>query len=129
MSGDRFPIKIGMMGPFLKLIKVNKEAAHVDLAEEELTVTFGYVGAKIAYDNVEAVEKKGWNILYGLGLRPALGGTLGYISAAGDAVWITLKEAQDLKVGPGSVTMSRTKVAISMEDPDGFVAALEQRRG
>ena len=131
MSNDpvRHNLKVGLLAPLLKLIKVNDSNSYVDLGSDAMVVQFGYIDATIPYSNIDTVEVKSWGLIYGIGLRPGPDESLGYIATAGDAVWVALKEPQDLKAGPGSLTMNRARIALSMEDNDAFAQALEERLG
>lgn len=125
---DRFPIRISpALSPLLRLIRVKPESAFVELGDDALTIQFGYVDASIPYRNIETVEKGPWKIICGYGLRLAPGKTMGYVSGIGDVVYLSLAEPQDLKSGPGKMSMSRERAAISIEEPDPFIEALATR--
>ena len=127
MPVERHPIRLGLMSFMLRLIKVRAENAYVELSDESLAVQFGYVDAEIPYANMEAIEIKPWPVLGGVGLRIWTNRTMGYIGALGDALWITLKEPQDLRAGPGSMSMQRRAVVISTDNAVALKAALESR--
>ena len=127
MSGNRYPIRLGLFRFFLRIIKVKRDTAYVDLDDECVSIRFGYIDAQIPYTNVATVEVRDWPAIYGAGLRIARHRTMGYIGAFGDAVWIQLAEAQRLKAGPGKMGMNRDWVAISVENPEEFAAELQRR--
>lgn len=127
---DKFAIRIsGVLSPLLKVIKVNRESAFVELSDDALSIQFGYVNARIPYTNIATAEKGSWSIAYGYGLRIAPKKTMSYVSATSDVAYVALKEAQDLKAGPGDMSISRERVAISLEEPDMLVDALKAKLG
>ena len=121
------PIRLGVFGPFLRLIKVKSDNAYVELRDEGLFISFGYIEAEVPYANMASVKIDRWPVLGGVGLRVWSDQTMGYIGALGSAVWIALKEAQTLKAGPGSMSLDRRNVALTMVDDEGLLKALEER--
>ena len=128
MSDARYPIRISaVFGLVLRLLKVKKDTAWVELGDDGLHIEYGYVAADVAYDNIEEVAVRHWPTLYGFGLRVGPKRTMGYVAAGGNVVWLVLKEPQPLSLGVRKLTLERKQIAVSVADPEAFTEALRLR--
>lgn len=123
--GQRFTIKRDTIwkAPLL-LIGVMDGRAHVEIENDAVSFCFGLSKGRIALGEIAAVERASWRMLYGIGVRIAPEDTLGFVGSTKNTVAMRLNAPHEFKV---PFTMRFTRVAFSLEDPDGFIAALQAR--
>ena len=105
----------------LRIIRVRRERAFVDVDSDEIKIQFGYVSATIPYSNISEVEPRKWPILYGIGLRIGKDRTIGYIGSTDGVVGLSLVEPQRLQIGPRNLSMECRNIAVSLVDPEAFI--------
>ena len=108
----------------LLLIGATAERSRVTLEDEVLDVRFGAAHVRIPYANIRAVTPRAWRWWLGIGIRIAGDKTLGLVGSTTGVVQIALK-APSVE---GVLFMRHPhNIAVSLEDPDGFVQAVEAR--
>lgn len=111
--------------PFMLLIGITGPAKrYVELTEEGLDLRFGWWKDHIPWERIADVQPRGWKTLYGYGMRIAPESTLGLVGTSSGVVSVALGEAQTFKV---PMKMSFENVALSLDDPEGFMTALRHR--
>lgn len=108
----------------LLIIGATEARSVVTLEDDALDVRFGGARVRIPYANVRSVRERAWSWLLGVGIRIAGDKTLGLVGATEGVVQIALKEPSS----EGVLFLRHPRnVAVSLEDPAGFVAAVERR--
>ncbi len=122
----RFNIRINtLLKPLMALVLgVTEKRAYVELGDDSLTARYGWFSETIALSSILSVEKMAWPLYYGLGLRVAPGLTLGYVADLDCVVSLSLRDKLPAICGLGF-----SKLAMSLEEPDAFMAALHARLG
>lgn len=123
----RFNIRIDWWcQPFLLFIGVSPGNAYVDLTADELRIKFGPAFDRIVErSSITHVAPMSWSFIDGVGIR-AGGQVFGVIGAPAGVIELTLSRPADLRFAGWPWTSSR--IAISIEDPDAFVAAVSPRK-
>ena len=120
----RFNISVSpFWAPFMLIIGVVPTVAHVQLADDALTVSYGFYNKRIELSEIESVEAISWPWYYGYGVRLSPGPTLGYVASGEGVVSLTLRAPKKL----GMLGIKFKKVAISLTDADAFVTQLRAR--
>jgi hypothetical protein len=108
----------------LKLIGATDARSKAMLEDDAVDVTFGIAHLRIPYANVRSVTPRRWSWWLGVGIRIAGDKTLGLIGATTGVVQIALYEP----TVEGVLFMRRPQnIAVSLEDPEGFIRAVEAR--
>jgi hypothetical protein len=108
----------------LLLIGATAERAKVTLEDDLLDVRFGPAHVRIPYSNIRTVSPRSWSLWRGIGIRIAGDKTLGLVGATTGVVQIALKAPSF----EGVLFMRHPhNIAVSLDDPDGFVRAVEER--
>lgn len=119
---SRFPIRIGLIWrPFMLFVGATPANSYVELSGDDVRLRFGAFNQTIRRDNVIAATPSSWSLINGLGVR-AGGQIVGLIGALDGIVELTLAESVVLRFIGFPWTVRR--IAISMEDPGAFIAAL-----
>lgn len=108
----------------LLIIGATEARSLVTLGDDAVDIQFGFTRVSIPYSGVRGVNGREWSWLLGVGIRIAGDKTLGLIGSTAGVVQIAVQ--------PGSVKgvmfmREPRNVAVSLEDPNGFMAALEAR--
>ena len=110
----------------LLLIAATESTSYVDLGRDALDVRFGIAHLTIPYDDIREATPREWSWLLGIGIRIAGDKTLGLVGSTKGVVQIALHRP----TVRGVLFMRHPRnIAISLEDPDGFLAALRDRVG
>ena len=116
----RFQIRIDpVWQPLLIVGGAVRSNSYVELRDTEIEISFGLLFRHvIARDNIEGATKIDWPFWMGVGWRTNFRDQTGLIGSYNGVVEMTLKE-------PLRVWLVNSKrIAISLEDPDVFVAGL-----
>lgn len=108
----------------LMLIGATAARSTVSLEDEVIDVVFGFAHVRIPYANVRAVSRRTWNMWLGIGIRIAGDKTLGLVGSTAGVVQVALREPNV----DGVMFMRHPRnIAVSLEDADGFIRAVEGR--
>ena len=108
--------------PFLLAGGATRENAYVELDEEDLAMQFGFLfGHTIPRSEIVSSAKRAWPIWMGVGWRagPIMGRLVGLIGSTEGVVEIGLRNP--IRVWG---LLQCTRIAVSLEQPDEFLAAL-----
>lgn len=120
----RFPIHIdARWRPLLLVGGATRANSYVQVDDENVTFRFGGLfSRKVPRDEIASAAVMRWPLWMGIGWRSNLRGTIGLIGSYHGVVEVRLKKAgRAWKVFPCN------RIAVSLEDPQGFIAALDQR--
>ncbi|MBI5480073.1 MAG: hypothetical protein HY906_14495 [Deltaproteobacteria bacterium] len=125
----RFPIKIA--APWRLLFRVfgfKPADSYVGLEDGALRFHFGTADETIPLSDIDRVEPRRWPFFYGLGPKLDVANGVAYVGSTEGVLRIWLKRPRRMNVW-GAFRRSETHaVTVSLEDPSGFIAALEQAR-
>jgi len=110
---------------FLRLIRVKRDDAWVDVDDDQLHVHFGTHDEEIPLDQIESLEPRKWPFLYGIGVRLA-DGLIGYVGSTKGVIQVNLREPFSFRL-IGSKRSEKPAFAVSLEDPDAFVDDVRER--
>lgn len=108
----------------LLIIGATEGRSLVTLGEDALIIQFGFTRVDIPYANIRSVSGREWSWLLGIGIRVAGDKTLGLVGSTQGVVQIALKTPMDRG---GLFLRNPRNVAVSLEDPNGFMSAVEDR--
>jgi hypothetical protein len=122
----RFPVLIrGRWWPLLMPFGVTQERAFVQVGERELRVCFGPLfDYRFPLEAVERVAPARWPFWAGIGPRVDFRGTVAFVGAYEKTVEVRFKERQRVRM---IVPVPCQRLVLSLEDPEGFIAALARR--
>lgn len=109
--------------PFLLIIGARPSTCWVELGDV-LRVQFGLFSAEVPLTDLHRGRKIKWPLRYGIGVRLAPKKTVGYVGSRHGVVAVRLRGPRRFRV---IVPIDRERVAFSLDDPDGFLAALRKR--
>ncbi|HET7035042.1 MAG TPA: hypothetical protein VFI42_05105 [Thermomicrobiaceae bacterium] len=109
--------------PLLALFGATAGHSWVDVEPDKVVAQFGSYHLEIPRDNIEQAERGAWPWLGGIGWRVGLGGTLGLIGSMDGVVHLHLRQPQRRRLL--GIPIRVRNVYVSLEDPNGFLAALE----
>jgi hypothetical protein len=129
MARMRFAIRISRPWRSLfSLFGFRASGSYVELDGEVLRLRFGTADETIPLAHVDGVSRRAWPLWYGLG--PKLGPERGvaYVGSREGVVQIRLSQPHAMNVwGPFSRARAHA-ITVSLEDPDGFIAAVDRAR-
>jgi hypothetical protein len=120
----RFPIHIdARWRPFLLVGGATHANSYVQVDDENVTFRFGRLfSRKLPRSEIESARSIRWPIWMGIGWRSNLRGVIGLIGSYHGVVEVRLRtRGRAWRVFPCD------RIAVSLEDPEGFMAALERR--
>lgn len=110
----------------LRLIGATEERSYVTLGKDAIDLQLGMARVRIPYANVREAKPRKWPWYLGVGIRIAGDKTLGLIGSTRGVVQISLREP----TVDGVLFMRRPNhVAVSLAEPEVFLAALRERLG
>lgn len=110
----------------LMIIGATDGRSVVRLDGEAVDLHFGIARLRVPYADVRDVRPRDWSWWLGYGIRIAGDKTLGLVGSSRGVVQIALREP----TVEGVLFMRRPRnIAVSLEDPAGFIAAVEFRLG
>jgi hypothetical protein len=117
----RFPIRIdGIWRAPMLVGGATKQTSYVDVGEEEVTVRFGYLfNRTIPKSEILGAAPRRWPLWYGLGWRSNLRGVIGLVGSYENVVEMKLATR-----GRAWGVFPCDRIAVSLEDPEGFIAAV-----
>jgi len=122
----RFPVLIrGRWWPLLMPFGVTQERAFVQVGEQELRVCFGPLfDYRFPLEAVEKAAPARWPFWAGIGPRVDFRGTVAFVGAYEKTVEVCFRERQRVRM---IVPVPCQRLVLSLEDPEGFIAALARR--
>lgn len=108
----------------LLIIGATESRSLVTLGDDAVDIQFGFAKVSIPYANIRDVAGREWSWLLGIGIRVAGDKTLGLIGSTQGVVQIALRTPMDRG---GLFLRNPRNVAVSLEDPNGFMRALDER--
>lgn len=118
----RFSIRRGVWSPLLALFGATAQRAYVDVEPGEVTLCFGSHVLRVPPSEIVDARHASWPWWNGVGWRVAKR-SFGLIGALDGIVRISLAQQQTTKIVGFSYTYD--KIFVSLEDPRGFLEALE----
>lgn len=117
----RFQIRIDpVWQPVLLLGGATKTNSYVEVGDNDVSINFGYLFTHIIpRSNIESVAAIEWPFWKGIGWRSNLQDQAGLTGSYNGVVEVKLSEP--IRVW---LLLNCTRIAISMEEPETFVAAL-----
>lgn len=108
----------------LWIIGATEARSVVTLEESALDLRFGIAHLVVPYDALRDVARRDWSLLLGIGIRIAGDKTLGLVGSTEGVVTLALKSP----TVRGVLFMRHPRnIAVSLEDPDGFMRAVRAR--
>jgi hypothetical protein len=119
----RFPIRRSpVWRPLILLFGATAGRSYVELAEDRLAARFGWLfDHSFPLGGIEGAARRSWPWLYGIGWRSNLFGVLGLIGSHAGVVEIRLRRRRWLWM---LLPLPCNRLAVSLEDPEGFLEAL-----
>lgn len=118
----RFPMRIDpIWRPLLLVGAATRENSFVEVADESVTFHFGLLFRRsVPRSDIVSAATRHWPLWFGVGWRSNLRGVIGLIGSYEGVVEVKLgKRTRAWAVFPCD------RIAVSLEDPNGFLAALE----
>lgn len=108
----------------LMIIGATDGQSVVRLDDDAADIRFGIARVRVPYADIREVRPRDWSWWLGYGIRIAGDKTLGLVGSSRGVVQIALKAP----TVEGVLFMRRPRnIAVSLEDPTGFLAAIEPR--
>lgn len=125
----RFPIRISRtLRPLFSLFGFRAASSYLEIDRDMLRLRFGTADEAVPLADIGAITPRRWPIYYGLGAKLGPDEGVAYVGSREGVLQIELTRPHPLNVwGPFSRSAARA-VQVSLEDPAGFVAAIEARR-
>jgi len=119
----RFPIRVDpWWRPLLLAGGATRDSSYVEVTDDGVSFRFGFFFRRaVKRDEIAGAALRHWPIWMGVGWRSNLRGVIGLIGSYGGVVEVRL---QSRSRAWGVFPCDR--IAVSLEDPEGFIAALEQ---
>ena len=123
----RFPISISAaFRPLFALFGFRARSSYVELEDDALVFRFGTAHERVPLSAVAGVGRTRWPFYYGLGAKLGPDEGVAYVGSMKDVVRVDLRAPQPMNVwGPFARAAARN-VIVSVEDGDGFIAALQR---
>ena len=112
--------------PLLFLVGLVRDSnSYVAVEGDQLRVRFGwFFNQTFALSDIEIVEPIHWPWYYGLGWRSNLAGLVGVVASFRGVVQIRFRERQRVGGIIPFLKLSCDRLAVSLREPDDFIAAL-----
>lgn len=123
----RYPIRRGFWAPLLAVLGGTRGASYVEVGDDGVRVRFG-PGFDLTVERRDIADayRRAWPLLGGVGWR--IGGkTVGLIGSYAGVVEVELREVRRARVF--GLPYSFRRIAVSLEDPEGFLDELRRRDG
>lgn len=122
----RFPISFsGAWRPVLSALGMPPARSYVELTRDQLHVTAGvWFEESLPLRDIVSVEPSSWPWYGGYGVKLGPGDAVSVVAAREGLVEITFARPQTMHV---LVAVHRSKLRLSLADPEGFMRALRER--
>ncbi|MEO1267152.1 MAG: hypothetical protein AAFX99_03575 [Myxococcota bacterium] len=116
-----FPMRITPLGKVpLLAVGATTSNSHVTVGDQGVTMSMGVYEEHLEVTGAEPME---WPVLYGIGARMTEE-VAAYVTSTDNVVKLSLREKRSFRLVPG-VTIERDAVCVSVEDPEGLIAAIQ----
>lgn len=121
----RFLIRVDpIWRPLMLVGGATRNNSYVDVTPQAVTFHFGMLFNHTEdRDDITRVEKRKWPLWMGLGWRTNLRGLVGIVGSYNGVVEVAFNGDN-----PAWGFFKMNRIAVSLEDPDGFIALLSERR-
>lgn len=121
----RFPIKIDTVWtPFVLIGGATRANSYVEVADGEIIFCYGLLFRhRIPLDDVESIAPRKWPLWFGIGWRTNFMDMVGLIGSYDGVVEVKLRNRKRYWAVLGA-----RRISVSLEDPEGFIEAVEQAR-
>lgn len=121
----RFPIRIdSIWTPFVLVGGATRGNSYVEVEDGEIGLYYGLLFRhKVPLEDVESVGRRQWPFWMGIGWRTNFTDLVGLIGSYDGVVELKLRNRKKYWAVLGA-----TRIAVSLEDPEGFIEALEKAR-
>ena len=110
--------------PFVFIGGATKANSYVEVTDEGVHFRFGLLFDRtVPISDVKEVFPRSWPLWYGIGWRSNLRGVIGLVGSYTGVVEVRLN-----KRGRAWGVLPCDRIAVSLEDPEGFIAAVEGKR-
>ena len=125
----RFPIRISApWRPLFALFGFHAPSSVIELDDEAVRLRFGTAYETVPLAEIAGASVRRWPFYYGLGPKLGPDGGVSYVGSTEGVVRIDFVAPRTMSVwGPFRTSKARC-VNVSLEDPDGFLAALDAAR-
>jgi hypothetical protein len=114
--------------PLFALFGFRPGSSVVELGPDALHFRFGTAFESVPFDQIAGVSRRRWPFYYGLGAKLGPDGGVSWVASSEGVVRVDFVSPRPLNVwGPFRRADARC-VIVSLEDPDGFIVALEAAR-
>jgi hypothetical protein len=118
---DRFSIRMDPVWRLpLLLIGAMPSNCAVEMSDSDLQFQYGLYKTSIPFGHLVSAKRVSWALWRGIGIRLNFRGAIGLIGSTKGVVELTLSEAAVSFLG-----VQCDRVSVSLEDPEGFVLAIE----
>lgn len=114
--------------PLFAVFGFRPASSVVELTADALHFRFGTACESVPLDQIASVSRRRWPFYYGLGAKLGPDGGVSWVASGDGVVRVDFVAPRALNVwGPFRRDDARC-VIVSLEDPDGFIAAIEAAR-
>ena len=114
--------------PLFTLTGFWRKRTYIELDNQGVTFHFGTAHETVPYSNLKSIApRRKW--IYLLGVGPKLGpdGGVSYVGSLAGVVQLRFKEPVSMEVWLGIRHPKAKCVTVSLEDPEGFIKAVEEQ--
>ena len=116
------------IAPLLALFGGTPSRSFVEISDTDLRAKFGWLfDHTFPIEDVVGVDERSWPLLYGMGWRTTLTGRIGLVGSYGNVVEIRFRKRHRVMMLIPRLPCDR--LAVSLEDPEGFISGLQGRLG
>jgi len=118
----RFQIRVDpVWRPFVFIGGATRRNSYVEVTDEGVHFRFGLLFDRtVPFSDVKDVFPRSWPLWYGIGWRSNFRGVIGLVGSYTGAVEVRLS-----KRGRAWGVFPCDRIAVSLEDPEGFIAAVK----
>jgi hypothetical protein len=102
-------------------------ASYIDIDGETVTFHFGTANESVPLTNIKSVVQRTWPFFFGLGPKLGPDGGVAYVGSTDGVLQIWFKKPVSLNVWGLFGHSTATCVTVSVEDPQGFKDAIEEK--
>ena len=125
----RYPIRISApWRPLFSIFGFRRKSSFIDLYDRALTICFGTASETIPVADIASADRRKWPFYYGLGPKLGPAGGVSYVGSTNGVVEIRFVTPRPLNVWGPFRSKKAKQVVVSLEDPEGFLAALNDAR-
>lgn len=103
------------------------KASYIEVDDGGVTFHFGTANNAVPLHNVKCVKQRSWPLFFGLGPKLGPDGGVAYVGSTDGVLQIWFKEPVALNIWGLFSHSKATCVTVSVEDPQEFQDAIEER--